>query len=129
MSALKFRSLLLCVALSACSSTPTDPAADPAVDPLTLATLGVPPKAPSLVGVVVELTPDRRVLLEHRPVRPECQRRALASLGPQTRIVRRSGASATDKDLQPGTSVSAWFGDVELRSCPVQVEALAIVIE
>ena len=132
MLAPKFRHLLLLAALTlACSSSPADPAAQSAADPTgdPLATLGVPAKAPSLVGVVVERRPDGRALLEHRPVRPQCGHQAVASLGPATRIVRRSGAAATAQDLRPGVRVTAWFGDVELRSCPVQVEALAIVVE
>ena len=133
MPAPRLHHLLLLAALTvACSSSPADPG-QPTVDPSgnlpTLAALGVPAKPPSLVGVVVERRPDGRVLLEHRPVRPQCGHQAVASIGPATRIVRRSGAAATAQDLRPGVRVTAWFGDVELRSCPVQVEALAIVVE
>jgi hypothetical protein len=73
--------------------------------------------------------PGPRALLEHRPVRADCQRQALATLGPETRVVRRDGSPASVGDVRVGQRVSAWFGDAELRSCPVQVSAVAVVIE
>ena len=122
---LAFAAALAAASAVACSTEPTE------ITPgeLAQATVDVPSKAPSLQGVVVELGPDQRVLLEHRPVREGCQRQALARLGPETRLVRRDGTGANAGDLRPGQRVTAWFGDVEMRSCPVQVDAVAIIIE
>lgn len=111
--------------LSACSGSPAGLPSDGRPN----TALGVPASAPSLVGVVASVEPRDRALLEYRPVRAECRRQALASLGSRTRLVHRDGTPASASDLKAGQRISAWFGSVELRSCPVQVEAVAIVIE
>jgi hypothetical protein len=122
------RALALCALLAAaCSRTPAEPTVSTATD-LAQHVPGVPTTSPSLVGVVVEMQPDSRVLLEHRPIRPECQRRALATIGPNTVVVRRNGRVAASSDIRAGQEVTAWFGETELRSCPVQVAAVAIII-
>jgi hypothetical protein len=111
--------------VAACSRQATDPAASPS----TNAALGVPPGPPSFSGVVAAVESDGRVLLERRPAPSDCAGRAVATLGPETRVIRRNGAAATAADVTVGQAVSAWFTGPELRSCPVQVQAAVIVLE
>jgi len=125
MSSYRVRLVLGAVLLAGCSGAPAGPSAEALPD----AKLGVPAAAPSLIGVVVGVEAGPRVLLEHRPVRPECQRQALAAVGSETRVVWRDGRGASADDLRVGQQVSAWFGETELRSCPVQVYAKAIILE
>ena len=125
MSSCEVRLVVGATLLAACSGAPAAPAAER----LPNAALGVPAAGPSLVGVVAGVEPGPRALLEHRPVRAECRRQALAFLGPETRVVRRDGRGASVGDVRAGQRVTAWFGDVELRSCVVQVHAIAVVIE
>lgn len=128
MNTLSSRAFALCALLTAaCSRTPAEPTVT-TVTGIAQNIPGVPTTVPSLLGVVVEMQPDSRVLLEHRPLRPECQRRALATLGVNTVIVRRNGDVAAARDIKAGQEVTAWFGETELRSCPVQVMAVAIII-
>lgn len=117
--------ILVCSTLLGCAQSPAAPGAHA----LSNATLGVPGSPPSLVGVVTAVQQDGRVVLERRGSQAECERAAIVSLSASTRIVRRSGVAATAADVTAGHQVSAWFGDVELRSCPVQVGAVAIVLE
>ena len=125
MSSRLVRLLLSAVLLAGCSGA----AAGPSAEALPDAILGVPVAAPSLVGVVVGVESGPRALLEHRPVRPDCQGQALATLGPETLVVWRDGRRASAADVHLGQRVSAWFGESELRSCPVRVYATAIVLE
>jgi hypothetical protein len=116
--------ILASAALLGCARSPVDPAAAA----LPNASLGVPAGPPSFVGVVVGVQRDGRVVLD-RPAPDVCERGAVVQLHPDTRLVRRSGAAAATGDVRIGRHVSAWFGDAELRSCPVQVGAVAIVLE
>lgn len=117
--------ILVCAIHLGCGKSPAAPGAYA----LSNATLGVPGSPPSLIGVVAAVQQDGRVVLERRGSPAECERAAIVSLSASTRIVRRSGVAASATDVIAGQPVSAWFGDVELRSCPVQVGAMAIVLE
>ena len=114
------------VLLVGCSGTPQEPATVTVSEVIS----GVPDTPPSLVGVVVQVTPDGRVLLEHRPLRvEECHRQALGRITSETLIRRQNGTAASATDLRAGQQVRAWFGAHEMRSCPVQVSVVSLVIE
>ncbi|MES2523050.1 MAG: hypothetical protein V4617_10155 [Gemmatimonadota bacterium] len=125
MSSQLVKLLIATALLAACAGEP----AGLSVSTLPNASLGAPARSPSLVGVIIAIESGPRVLLEHRPLRPACQRHARASVGAETRVVWRDGRAGSIGDMRAGQRITAWFGDVELRSCPVQVYATTIVLE
>ena len=93
---------------------------------------GIPRGAPFIRGTVAG-GDSTRVLVEAVPRGPTgvegCEQAAYVYLTRATRVRWRDGRRAARADLAAGRVVSVWITGLTQDSCPVQVEATAVVIE
>jgi hypothetical protein len=115
---------LLLLATTACSSSRREEAMPNGGGDTT-----IPATSPAITGTVTAVDGDR-IRVEENPADSSGSAKAsVRIIAGETRVVRRSGASATGADIIEGSRVSVWFVGPVMESYPVQARGGVVVIE
>lgn len=89
---------------------------------------GIPSTTPYIVGTFTAVSPSQ-LRIEENPAESSGSSKTVLRLTGHTRILHRSGATATISDLRVGQQGSAWARGPIAESYPTQGTASTVVIE
>jgi hypothetical protein len=83
---------------------------------------------PDIVGIVTAVD-SARIRVEENPNDRSGSAKASVRVTSETRILRRSGGSASLADIKVGARVGVWFSGPVMESYPVQGSAGAVILQ